>query len=276
MSSEIISGNVNDPEFEYISGEAYHKISQWSFCPRHTTTMEPLSFKENDMVFLNLDSFDHFINTLNLTPPKEKFILITHNSDGSFNNLHYDRVKGFVNKIYAINNTCMNPMVVSIPIGFRSWPNNTIPLIKSIDVNLKDQQKDILIYMNFTIGTNHSKRGECYDRFSQKEWVKQENNIPINDFYKDLKRSKYVLSPEGTGIDCHRIYESIFFDSIPILKTSLMDNFYKGLPVLIVEDWGEITEVILNLKYDLLKSRLINWKNDNKEWLKPAFWFNRS
>jgi hypothetical protein len=81
-----------------------------------------------------------------------------------------------------------------------------------------------------------------------------------------------VLSPEGNGIDCHRIYECIYFDTIPILKTSLMDKFYETLPVIIVNSWEEITYDYLLDNYQAYYNKLINWKKKNYLWLNPMFW----
>jgi hypothetical protein len=92
------------------------------------------------------------------------------------------------------------------------------------------------------------------------------------DFYRQLSKSQYSLSPQGTGIDCHRIYESIFLDCVPILKTSPLDDFYERLPVLIVEDWNTLTEVFLKEKYEALFSSLKEWKEINKNWYKAEFW----
>jgi hypothetical protein len=87
-----------------------------------------------------------------------------------------------------------------------------------------------------------------------------------------MAKSKFILSPEGTGIDCHRIYESIYFDAVPLLKTSRMDNFYKNLPVLIVDKWEDITEDFLNTNYEGLYNKLVEWKRNNPNWLDPKAW----
>jgi len=254
---------------EIISGLAFHQIAEWSLCGRYPIKYSFEDIKENDKIFINLDNIYSFVDELKKNPPKNKFILITHNSDGQFREEYYNIISNFVNKIYAINNITNLPNVYSIPIGLRDWPNNTSSVIQSIN---KEDNKDFLLYMNFVIHTNFQKRIECFNCFNGKEWVFNKQNISINEYYKDISKSKYILSPEGTGIDCHRIYESIYFDSIPILKTNQMDNFYKELPVIIVNDWNEITKDFLEKKYDFYYDNLIKWKNNNPNWLYPEFW----
>lgn len=56
----------------------------------------------------------------------------------------------------------------------------------------------------------------------------------------------FVLSPHGNGLDCHRTWEALAVGSIPIVKTSAIDPVYQGLPVLIVQDWADVTARLLN------------------------------
>ena len=53
----------------------------------------------------------------------------------------------------------------------------------------------------------------------------------------------FQVSPPGNGLDCFRTWESLALGVIPIVKTSPLDALYRAeeLPVVIVEDWDEIT-----------------------------------
>lgn len=253
-----------------ISGEGFSKISDLVFCRRyyHNFNYDTSKIKKNERVFLNLDSIYEFINILKNKPPKNKFILITHNSDSSFTKDKYELIKKYVNKIYAINNTYNYPNIYTIPIGFRDWPLKTYPIIKNTKL---DESKSILIYMNFNILTNRIKRQKCFDIFKNHKWVTKEENLSINNFYSQLSKSKYVLSPKGTGIDCHRIYEALYLNTIPILEKTEMDHFYKKLPVIVV-DYSLVTKAKLEMYYNTSFNKLIKWKENNPDWLNPEFW----
>ena len=253
---------------DYICGKSFAQISKWVICDRYQIKFISEEIQENDIVFLNLEIFNQFVNHIYNNRPRHKFILITFNSDKSFTDYHFGLIKDFVVKVYAMNNTCHNEMVKYVPIGFRDWPNETRKEIKEIG-NIQTYKPN-LVYMNFVIKTNIQKRSECFNAMNH-NWVTKKQNIPIHEFYLDLKQSKYAVSPEGTGIDCHRIYECIYFDTIPILKTSLMDDFYKRLPVIIVNSWEEVTENFLLHNYEMYYKKLINWKKEN-DWLSPKYW----
>jgi hypothetical protein len=58
----------------------------------------------------------------------------------------------------------------------------------------------------------------------------------------------FVISAHGNGLDCHRTWEALYLGAIVIVKTSSLDNLYKDLPVIIVNNWN----ILLN--YDFLIS----------------------
>ena len=56
------------------------------------------------------------------------------------------------------------------------------------------------------------------------------------------------LSPRGNGIDCHRTWEALYLDIIPIVWHSTLDSLYENLPIIIINDWSEVNEQFLRNK----------------------------
>lgn len=89
-----------------------------------------------------------------------------------------------------------------------------------------------------------------------------------------INKSKYafVLSPMGHGMDCHRTWEALMLGCIVIVKKSQLDSLYESLPVLIVDDWSDITETLLiktienfkNIQFNYDKLTLNYWVNKIK------------
>lgn len=70
-------------------------------------------------------------------------------------------------------------------------------------------------------------------------------------FFDEIGEHKFVASPEGNGIDCHRHWESLYFKSIPIVEyNEPMERKLIGLPVLYTTDYSEITRDYLIKKYE--------------------------
>ena len=252
-----------------VSGYEFHKLATYSFCNRYNINLQPSNIKETDIIFLNLDLFNNFIKLMNNHNIKTRCTIITHNSDLMFTDRHALELEQFAHTIYAINTSCSNKIVKTIPIGFSD--DNNISHSHFIN-DLNNKPRDILAYMNFKISNNSSIRTECFNTFKTYSWVFKEFSVSNEDFYNKLRISKYVICPEGTGIDCHRIYESLYFNAIPLLKTSKMDEFYKKLPVIIFEKWDDITENFLVETYSKFKDKLDLWKDRNKEWYKSKYW----
>jgi hypothetical protein len=78
----------------------------------------------------------------------------------------------------------------------------------------------------------------------------QNTQILPETYFSTLSNYKFVISPEGNGIDCHRHYEALMYGCIPIVeRNSLTEQKYSGLPVLWTIDYSEITEKYLTEMY---------------------------
>ena len=61
---------------------------------------------------------------------------------------------------------------------------------------------------------------------------------------------KFVISPEGNGIDCYRHYETWISKGIPIIEyNSFIEKKYYTLPILWTRDYSEINDNYLNSVY---------------------------
>jgi FkbM family methyltransferase len=62
---------------------------------------------------------------------------------------------------------------------------------------------------------------------------------------------KFVISPEGNGIDTHRTYEALMAGCIPIVESnSVMKSKYPNMPILYTEDYSELTPDLLLHTWD--------------------------
>jgi hypothetical protein len=254
----------------YVSGFEFHKLCDYSYCPRYEVKVVTQDIKENSFVFVNLDNFIDFYRHITNIKPNKKINLITHNSDKTFSFDYLTVIEPYVNKIYPLNCDFAHDKIHKIPLGFVD--NKYKPHIKFEELMSNPPEKNLLVYMNFKIETNRKERNLCYNFFNNYNWITKEQDLLPEQFYKRLAESKYVISPEGTGIDCHRVYESIYCNAIPIVKTSGLDDLYKKLPVIIVQKWEDITEDYLNHNYDKFKENLDEWKKNNPDWFSANYW----
>ena len=69
-------------------------------------------------------------------------------------------------------------------------------------------------------------------------------------YYFSLPSYKFVICPEGMGIDTNRLYEALMAGCIPIVeRRPHVADKYKGCPILFTTDYSEINELYLREKY---------------------------
>jgi len=105
--------------------------------------------------------------------------------------------------------------------------------------------KSNTILFGFNVHTNPLERQKALDVLSAHHLtVKIEKWHGPKGYLETLSKHKFVASPEGNGIDCHRTWEAIYLGVIPIVKrTVLSEYFYDlGLPILLISNWNEVDD----------------------------------
>jgi len=83
--------------------------------------------------------------------------------------------------------------------------------------------------------------------------------LPVTALWDEYAKYRFVLSPRGVGLDCHRTWEILFFGGIPVVETSSLDPLFEGLPVLVVDKYSDICrdpEHFFETAYNRLQSTL--------------------
>ena len=104
-------------------------------------------------------------------------------------------------------------------------------------------KKDKLFYVNFDIYTNLPEREKCL-RDSD---LKLEPKLDFESYLREVARSYFVISPDGNGIDCHKNWEALYLDAIPVVSKGINANHFKnkGIPFLVVDEWSELKNIKL-------------------------------
>ena len=101
------------------------------------------------------------------------------------------------------------------------------------------------------------------------------NSSILPNIYKRNRQYSFWLSPRGNGIDCHRTWEALYLDIIPIVSHSTLDSLYSSLPILVINNWNEITEEFLRKKlHEISMKKLQQPPVYQYEKLRSAFWHN--
>lgn len=256
--------------------------------------LEKVKAIKNPSIYICSSAILHFINSM-LPSIDFSFILVSGDCDETVPQeilTNNDFLK-LVNDPRLIHWFCQNMTldhhkITRMPIGLDYHTLTTRPLwgpLMSCEqqekmlLMIKDKSvpfynRNIICYANFHF-TMNTKLG--YDR---KDAVKAINKDliyyeekPVTRLITWNKQKDYafVVCPHGGGLDCHRNWEALCLGCIPIVKTSPIDNLYNDLPVLIVKEWQNITNELLNDTLSVFKAKFEN-NEFNMTKLKLSYW----
>jgi len=143
-----------------------------------------------------------------------------------------------------------------------------------VEVAQQPRQLRNLVYMNFSRNTYPSERIPVWDLFASKPWVTTEDHVASMDgrrqYLTSIRNHSFTLCPRGYGVDTHRLWETLYMGSIPIVKDDIAHRDWKDLPILFVNDWVDVT-------LERLQTTLIDFATREWNWnkLKVGYWVQK-
>lgn len=258
---------------EVIHGDKFRDVADVVIDREPTDQQAEFILGRNCVIFCKTDFIQMLFEILKFAGEDRRYVIITHNSDRSIDQNLYNIKPNCIEKWYALNVAIRVHDLIPIPSGMErplgcGYSSN--PVILSEQMNQPREIKN-LVYMNHNANNNHCERDELTGYFSDRTWVtKRELGVSFSEYIKNIYAHKFVISPPGGGIDCHRTWESLYMGSIPIVKRSVLTEAFAELPILIVEDWTTLTEKLLNIIYNDFSAREFCYDK-----LKFSYWKSR-
>jgi hypothetical protein len=243
---------------EIITGNKFKELADYTFSPsvkrsddyyNLPNTYDPAKIKDGDIIYTDTGYVQDLLMEISILD--KKVILVTHNGDTNIDFAPPDNII----KWYTTNVNIIHPKIESIPIGLENelWFPEVRKKEKMITKLSEHRSYRNLAYMNHSIATNPAVRNRLYQLYEGESWITSErgsNRPNLFDGYLDnIYNHKFVICPEGNGIDTHRTWESLYLGTIPIEKRNLNNKFYADLPICFVDNWEDITEEYLNEFY---------------------------
>lgn len=183
---------------------------------------------------------------------------------------------------YTKNACILHEKIKPVPLGpkwqwrstafFGEDKTETLSILKKLclspDKMLKNNELDLctfephkclkknLLYFNFTAWTTNEPkfkphtniRNQVIDDLKNKGF-QYNDNTEFESYMNELTSYKFCVSPPGRGIDTHRTWEAFMVGTIPIILSSPLNDLYKTLPCIVLDDFSIITKEFLNEKY---------------------------
>ena len=265
----------------FITGDKFIELADWTYAPviRHQddycklkNTLDLCSIADGDIIYTHTFYVKQLFEILKGCT--EKVYIITHNSDMNIDDTF--TIPRCVVTWYAQNVNIFDSRIVPIPIGLEN--DRWFPTLRKKELMVAKLQEPReykgLVYMNFNLCTNFTERSKAYNALKDKEWVKihlgtNGSNFPA--YLDNLYNYKFVVCPEGNGIDTHRVWETLYMGSFPIvLRNAMSEYLYSYYPCYIVDSWEEITEDSLAKEYKNLTDIMAFY--DHSELLTFDYW----
>jgi hypothetical protein len=237
-------------------------------------------------VYVCSDLLNFFVSTI-LPKMNKRFVLVSGDSDLCVPKeiLTQNETARLLNSPYLIKWFLQNTQIqncnkmIQIPIGLDYHTISNDPSCnwkleneghlprhqESILMDIRNKSKPLSdrklkIYVNFTLTSDRfNDRKESLENINpdlmeiNSSFTKRTINWEITTNYA------FVLSPFGNGMDCHRTWESICLGSVPIVKAPNFRKLFEDLPVLIVNNWSDVTQELLENTIQDFKTKTFNY-----------------
>ena len=216
------------------------------------------SINSGDVIFTHTGNLLNLFYLIKKLDQEFQLTLITHQSDTMINKKLYKKKPKCINNWYALNVDYEKDYLHSLPLGIANEYSSkkNITSTKINKNNFEYFKLNTNVYINFTDSTNRNERAWIKDYFKKYKWADIENEtLSIEDYSKKINKSGYVLCPWGNGVDSHRIWETLFLGSIPIVKRHLTFRNLEDLPIFFVDDFRDINEDKLKEFMNSLKDK---------------------
>jgi hypothetical protein len=230
-------------------------------------------FRHGDTVFCKIDEVWRIFRALRRS--RRRIVLVTGEGDRPVSQEIWKQKPPHVDQWFGPNMFVDEANAHGLPLGLGS---------ASCSVTLKDPgtgnasefgNRGGLLYVNFRTETNPGVRGPLMSTFQKKKgvWLTVEDpaqGTTMESYQSRLADHAFVLCPPGNGEDTHRMWEALYSGTIPIVRSSLAMNAFRDLPIVIIDDFDQISESFLRGRLERMRSAHFNHAK-----LEASFWLDK-
>jgi len=233
---------------DWIQGDKFIGLADYTFAPPKRrnddydhlpNTLVASKLKDRDVIYTHTIYIKELFETI--AGIDKKLIVISHNGDVNIDFSPPDNVIMW----YTQNVNIIHDRVKSIPIGLENdrWFSDVHKKEKMMAKLQQPRNTRNLVYMNYNIATNPAKREKVYHLLKNKDWVTcdmRANGQDFDNYLDNIYNHKFVICPEGNGIDTHRVWECLYMGTIPITEDNITrDLLYSYFPTATLPwEWG--------------------------------------
>ena len=259
------------PSYPFLTGDGFRSIA--NFVYDQFLDFNPKNVSPSDIVFARNNQLEDYFENIH-SKIKHPYILISGNADTPPSPELLKYVDDKIIHWYAQNLNFNHPKISLLPIGLSNFTSGDFKIFTEQfnDFKVHNYEKINRIIFGFTIDGHIQERIHAMKVLKSSE-IADYYKLPQNEYYGKLGKYKFIASPRGGGLDCHRTWEAFHFKVIPImLKRDFSVKIRElELPILLIEKWNDILEMspeYLSEYYEKNKHLFLSEK------LNIYYWYN--
>lgn len=267
---------INFPDSLYddaVSGMAFKAFCNKSFKPSAYDLSFDNIISKNDVWFVKRDFLMEFFSIIDYSFPSIN--IVTQHSDYEVDDALMSKKPKSVKFVFGSNTSSNRPDAIPIPLGLGPPYCPITPKAKDIKALDTRRNRNKLLYVNFRTSTYPSEREPLLDMMKSFSKVcgdvtignQSSDTTIIHGYLHEMIDHKFCLCPRGNGIDTHRLWESLYCRTIPVVRRENAHRNFQDLPILFVDSWEQVTESLLHNEYQ----RIVNTDWDYSK-LSASWW----
>lgn len=192
-------------------------------------------------------------------------VVVLHNSDEAVHDQDIESLGVHVRVVFAQNlctttKSVNNKVVYPLPIGIANSiyeHGNVQRLAFMSSFAFEEGWKTKWCYYWFREQTNPQERIPCKNAIDKLHSFQWNVDRPFAKYLAELLAHRYAICPVGNGVDTHRFWECLYLGVIPVVSYSCHFDHWpmSDMPVLVVNEWGDISLPLLQERYSELRNR---------------------
>jgi hypothetical protein len=265
ISNKVFAEVVTPKQYAKLSSNNTYEI--YSNSNQVLYKKKLLEIQENDIIFCNTYLIESLFKELNKIKNLTNIKIITSQTDHLITKKLFNKKPTCVSDWFSINVGYSDHSLHPIPLGLSNNYSEK-NLHQNLYFNLKpNYNKRKSIYTNFQVNTNYLHRRGLQKLTTNRNLFKNSDaNLSLSEYLQNLNDYKFTICPWGNGIDTHRLWETLYAGSIPIVKNHMTYKTLDDLNAILLDSYSDISEDILDehntsKKFEVEKLTISYWNN---------------
>jgi hypothetical protein len=273
----LITNNLEEPKpriavYPYISGDAFMALTD--IVHLNCQTLPSIDIKavgETSVHFFEIEglSFERVARHAGVNN-----VIIFHNGDEPLASKIIEYLREQKCLIFATNTARQEGFIEPIPIGIENAHhrrNGSIHYYNPLHMANTSFEKKRDVLVSFSVNTNPAERSRIV-KLCERRGYKNEK-LSLVDFRKKLSASRFVISPPGNGVDCHRTWEAMYHRAVPVIEKKYDLFPHLHLPLLSVESYDDFFDLSIKERHDLYNQTFDSGKSYPAMYIN--YWINK-